>query len=59
MITNVSKGVCARRVQENRPACFVSWTENGEQHYVFFAIVSSMYTLYERLKKESNENLPH
>lgn len=57
MITNVNKGLCHRRAQTGEASFFVNWSYNGENNYKFFYIVSSMYTLYNRLKKESNEQL--
>lgn len=51
-ITNVNEGVCARRQQEGSPAFFVNWQQDGENQYKFFAIRSSCFTWYERLKRQ-------
>ena len=50
MITNVNKGICQSRLQQNKPSYFVNWQENGEQNYQFFTTVFSMYKLYDKLK---------
>lgn len=58
MITRVNKGVCQWRLYHggrNAKPYFVNWQEDGENKYEFFSIVSSMYTLYERLKKQENK----
>lgn len=58
MITNVNKGLCHRRAQTGEAAHFVNWTEDGKNNYQFFFIVSSMYTLYNRLKSaQKHENI--
>ncbi len=50
MITNVTKGTDPARVQENKPAFFVSYQKDGMQEYDFFSIVSAMYWRYDQLK---------
>jgi hypothetical protein len=58
MITNVNKGCDPCRVQTGQPPYFVNWIENGEQQYMFFSTVSSMYKLFEELTKQSKTQKP-
>ena len=55
MITNINEGLCHRRVQENKPAFFVNWKEDGEQKYFFHQLRSVVYHKYQELLKLSNE----
>lgn len=50
MKTNINKGICQSRLQQNKPSFFVNWQEEGEQKYEFFTTVYSMYKLYDKLK---------
>ena len=54
MISNVNDGICHRRVQTGEPCFFVNWTENGENKYRFFGIVSAMESFKSRLKSKVN-----
>ena len=51
MITNINTGVCHRRVQENKPAFFVNWQENGEQQYFFSQFMFAIERQEQRLKQ--------
>jgi len=38
MKTNIITGVDPSRVQQNKPAFFVSWTENEQRQYFFHSL---------------------
>lgn len=55
MISNVNKGICQSRLQNNKPAYFVNWKHNGKQQYQFFSTVFAVYQLFDRLKTKQQE----
>ena len=50
MVTNLNKGICQSRLQNNEPSFFVNWMQDGKQQYKFFYSVHSMYKLFDKLK---------
>ena len=48
-ITNVSTGIDPARIQQNQPAFFVSWCEDGKRQYYFSAIRSEIERMKQRL----------
>lgn len=51
MITDINIGVCQARVQQNEPAFFVNWMENGENNYKFFSMRFACEDFKNRLQK--------
>lgn len=52
VITNVNHGTCQSRLYARAPKpYFVNWQQDGENQYEFFALISSMWIKYNRLKK--------
>ena len=49
MITNINKGICQNRLQNNKPSYFVNWQENEKQEYKFLNTVFEMYQLFDKL----------
>jgi len=50
MITNITVGVDPSRIQQNRPAFFVSWKIDGQQEYYFSALRSSVELVKKHLE---------
>jgi hypothetical protein len=53
-IENVNEGMCQWRATNNKPCFFVNWTQDGENKYQFFSIISSRETFKQRLLKLQN-----
>jgi hypothetical protein len=52
MTKRVNEGVCQWRLTNGKPSFFVNWQDDNGNQYKFFAIRSSCYQFYLRLKDQ-------
>lgn len=55
-VRNVNSGVDSSRIQQNKPALFVSWDEDDGRHYEFFTIASACENFKKTLTKYEIED---
>ncbi len=51
-IANINTGVDQRRIQEDKPAFFLNWLENGKQKYFFSSLRSDLETVKKYLTND-------